>query len=129
MSAVEIILIGALGSALQELLHWYSLREHLSTARYKKLIKSVPYWVVTGLMILGAGVAVYLWFAGEGDAIPARQYLITGAALPLIFKKAVEAVTGAKQPVSTAERAGVPSGSLLGSYFGVGARPGNERLA
>ncbi|MCP3136011.1 hypothetical protein [Pyxidicoccus xibeiensis] len=127
MSAVEIILIGALGSALQELLHWYSLREHLATERYKRLIKSVPYWIVTGLMIIGAGVAVYLWFAGEGD-IPARQYLITGAALPLIFKKAVEAVTGAKAP-AVARRDEGTSGSLVGTYFGAGTFGRGERLA
>ncbi|QSQ20478.1 hypothetical protein JY651_35300 [Pyxidicoccus parkwayensis] len=123
MSDVSIILIGALGSALQELLHWYGLREHLSTPRYKELIKSVGYWVITGLMILGSGVAVWAWFGGDGN-LPARQYLIVGAALPLIFKKAVEAVTGEKTAPDT--RA-TPTGPKLSDYFRSSGR--EERVA
>ncbi len=124
MSTLEIILVGALGSALQELLHWYGLREHLSTPRYKQLIKSVGYWVITGLMILGSGVAVWAWFAGDAD-LPARQYLIVGAALPLLLKKAVEAVTGTK-PTTVAR--GPDSGSKLADYFR-SSGVGEERLA
>lgn len=124
MGAVEIILVGALGSALQELLHWYGLREHLSTPRYKQLVKSVGYWVITGLMILGSGVAVWAWFGGEGNQ-PARQYLIVGAALPLIFKKAVEAVTGEK-PAETRGTEAL-TGPKLSDYFRSGGR--EERLA
>lgn len=125
MSTVGIILIGALGSALQELLHWYGLREHLSTPRYKQLIKSVGYWVVTGLMIVGSGVAVWAWFAGETD-LPARQYLIVGAALPLLLKKAVEAVTGTK-PGTAVARSSSSNGASLADYFRGGGR--EERLA
>ncbi|NMO21665.1 hypothetical protein HPC49_43860 [Pyxidicoccus fallax] len=125
MNALEVILIGALGSALQELLHWYGLREHLSTPRYKQVIKSASYWIVTGLMIVGSGVAVWLWFADEGD-IPARQYLVLGAALPLIFKKAVDVVVGAK-PADMSRQAGPRS--TLGAYFRGGVGLGEERLA
>ncbi|WP_164008696.1 hypothetical protein [Pyxidicoccus trucidator] len=125
MGTLQIILIGALGSALQELLHWYGLREHLSTPRYKQLIRSVPYWVITGLMIVGSGVAVWAWFAGETD-LPARQYLIVGAALPLLLKKAVEAVTGTK-PTTTVAR-GPASGAKLSDYFR-SSGVGEERMA
>jgi hypothetical protein len=125
MNALEIILVGALGSALQELLHWYSLREHLRKDRYKKLITSVPYWVVTGLMILGSGVAVWLWFSDDGN-VPARQYLVLGAALPLIFKKAVDAIT-APAKTDVMSRGCVPREpctTALKTYFGAG----EERL-
>ncbi len=125
MSAMQIILIGALGSAFQELLHWYGLREHLSTPRYKQLIRSVPYWVITGLMIIGSGVAVWAWFSGEGE-VPARQYLVLGAALPLILKKAVEAATGSK-PATTVAR-GPSSGAKVSDYFR-SSGVGEERLA
>lgn len=125
MSTLEIILVGALGSALQELLHWYGLREHLATPRYKQLIKSVGYWVVTGLMIVGSGLAVWAWFAGEGD-LPARQYLIVGAALPLLLKKAVEAVAGEK-PTAVA-RGPSSGGAKLSDYFRGGSGR-EERLA
>jgi hypothetical protein len=120
MSALQIILVGALGSALQELLHWYGLREHLKKDRYKQLITSVPYWVVTGLMIIGSGVAVWLWFSE--DEVSARQYLVLGAALPLIFKKAVDAVVAPSKPDAT-----VASRGSLRTYFAGGAR--EERLA
>ncbi len=128
MNALQIIAIGALGSALQELLHWYGLREHLKKDRYKKLIRSVPYWIVTGLMIIGSGVAVYLWFAG-GEEIPARQYLVLGAALPLIFKKAVDAIVSPSSPeaVAGASRGRESRLASLRTYFGGGAR--EERLA
>ena len=127
MNALEVILIGALGSALQELMHWYGLREHLSTPRYKQLLKTASYWVVTSLMIVGSGVAVWLWFSDEGD-IPARQYLVLGAALPLIFKKAVDVVVGSK-PVDMARRADGMRGSSLSAYFRGGVGLGEERLA
>ncbi|MBZ4418804.1 hypothetical protein [Myxococcus sp. RHSTA-1-4] len=127
MSALQIILIGALGSALQELLHWYGLREHLSTPRYKQVIKSVSYWIVTGLMIVGSGVAVWLWFSDDAD-LPARQYLVLGAALPLIFKKAVDVVVGAK-PVDVARRTGQGPASTLSAYFRGGVGFGEQRLA
>ncbi len=123
MSALQIILVGALGSALQELLHWYSLREHLKKDRYKQIIKSVPYWIVTGLMIIGSGVAVWLWFSE--DEVPARQYLVLGAALPLIFKKAVDAIVSPSKPDTVASRE--PGAGSLRTYFGGGAR--EERLA
>jgi hypothetical protein len=125
MSTLEIILVGALGSALQEVLHWYGLREHLATPRYKQLIKSVGYWVVTGLMIAGSGLAVWAWFSGDGD-LPARQYLIVGAALPLLLKKAVEAVTGEK-PTAVA-RGSSSEGAKLSDYFRGGSGR-EERLA
>ncbi|NTX02079.1 hypothetical protein HUA74_26445 [Myxococcus sp. CA051A] len=116
MSAIQIILIGMLGSALQELLHWYGLREHLGTGRYKALMRSIPYWVITGLMIVGSGVAVWAWFAGDGS-IPARQYLVLGAALPLIFKKAVEVVTGAKPGVAASSPTAAANSGKLADYF------------
>ncbi|MCY1017136.1 hypothetical protein [Pyxidicoccus sp. MSG2] len=125
MSTLEIILVGALGSALQELLHWYGLREHLATPRYKKLIKSVGYWIVTGLMIIGSGLAVWAWFGGDGE-LPARQYLIVGAALPLLLKKAVDAVTGEK-PTDVA-RTSSSEGAKLSDYFRGGSGR-EERLA
>lgn len=131
MGAMEVILVGALGSALQELLHWYGLREHLATPRYKQLIKSVGYWVVTGLMIVGSGVAVWLWFSDEAD-IPARQYLVLGAALPLIFKKAVDVVVGAgaKAPGGAKNLTRSPgSSSNVSAYFRGGVGLGEERLA
>lgn len=126
MGDLQIILIGALGSAFQELLHWYELREHLNTDRYKQLIRSVPYWIVTGLMVVGSGVAVWLWFSDTPE-VTARHYLVVGAALPLIFKKSVEALT-AKRVAPEATRDTTTRTASLRDYFQVGGA-NQERLA
>jgi hypothetical protein len=126
MDAIQIILIAALGSSLQELLHWYELREHLDEARYRKLIRSVSYWVVTGLMVVGSGVAVWLWFSDTPE-VPARQYIVLGAALPLLFKKSVEALTAKKETAGGAPGKDLRTASLR-DYFQVGGVR-QERLA
>jgi hypothetical protein len=90
MSASTVaILIGAFGAFLQELLFWYDARTRLTAAKYRALLKSAGYWVVTPLVIACSGVGSWLWF--EPNVQSARTYLLIGAAFPIVFKKVVAA--------------------------------------
>jgi hypothetical protein len=83
------ILIGAFGALLQEILFWYEARSKLSAGKYTALLKSTGYWVITGLMVMGAGLGTWLWF--EPAPQSPRTYLFLGAAFPILFKKVVAA--------------------------------------
>ena len=84
-----IFLFSFLGALFQEVLHWYTVREKLDSAKYKKLISSMGYWVVTALMIGLTPPVIYALINGNSET-PLAQILIMGAGAPLIVKKAVE---------------------------------------
>jgi hypothetical protein len=89
----EALSLGMLGSLLQELLHWYRLRFELSDEKYRRVLSSARYWIITGLMIVGSGVCTAIWFGDvKFDKVGSKDLLIFGAAFPLIFKKVVEVV-------------------------------------
>jgi len=97
MATDALTIIGAaiLGSALQELVYWYDLKGKLQQQRYVRLIHSPSYWIITGLMIVGAGLGTWIWYQGE-PTLTLRQYFITGAAFPLLLKKAASALGAEK---------------------------------
>lgn len=101
--------VAVLGAALQELVYWYSLRKQLDKRKYKALLRSRKYWAVTILMIGFSGLGTWAWFEGAGTHT-AKEFLVTGAAFPLILKKAVAAAT-ADKPADLGEL------SLLREYF------------
>jgi hypothetical protein len=93
------ILVAAFGAFLQELLFWYEAKTRLHYKKYKSLLQSPGYWIVTVLMIVGSGIGSWLWFLPVLQN--ARTYLLLGAAFPIIFKKVAAAF--------------VPKASRLGS--------------
>jgi ABC-type molybdate transport system permease subunit len=83
------VCVAALGAVAQELVYWYDLRTKLAAAKYRALMNSAGYWVITVTMIIVAALCTAVWFAGEQQTL--RTYLIMGAAFPLVLKKAVSA--------------------------------------
>ena len=105
------LLAAILGAALQELVHWYDIRNTLTQKRYVTLLRSPAYWLITALMVLGSSLGTWIWLDGENQSL--RTFLITGAAFPLILKKAVSAIRngqhlGAEKPSTT---------TVVASYF------------
>jgi hypothetical protein len=92
-----------IGALLMEVLHWYQLRNRLSSRRVTKAARNPAYWVVTIAMIVLGSVGTLIVF---GESLQsAGQLLIAGAAFPTIFKKLVSAfadkqelMLGANQP-------------------------------
>jgi len=78
------------GAALLEVVQWYRLREKLDNERYRRLLRSPGYWVITVLTgVLGA-IAALIYFATRSELSPA-ELLVAGAAFPTLFKKLVAA--------------------------------------
>jgi hypothetical protein len=93
----------AIGSLLQELAHWSHLRRSLKASRYYRLLKSRMYWSVTVLLVIGSAVGTLAWYFEDPQT--ARAYLLTGAAFPLILKKAISALTSRKTMLGNDEAA------------------------
>ena len=91
---MEAFYIAAFGASLQELLHWYELREKLSAQKYKRLLRSKGYWILVGLMIVASGIAIAI-YAQKKDKEPIDLMLL-GAAVPVLFKKGVSAAQSRK---------------------------------
>lgn len=81
------------GAALQELLHWYNLRQHLSEAKNERILQSAPYWACTTLVLLLTPVAVHYWYDNE-PSVTSRTLLLSGAAMPVLLKKGIRALLG-----------------------------------
>lgn len=108
----EMIVIAGFGALSQEFLHWYNLRTQLSSTRYIKTLRSPGYWVMVAGMLLVSGVFTWTWYHGDGVTHLPREYLLTGAAFPLILKKAAAALA-AKSKVQL----GDDDGSILTDYL------------
>jgi hypothetical protein len=94
-SALVAFALATFGAGLQELVHWYELRNKLDHEEYARLLRSRAYWVVVLLMIVGSGIGTAVWC--DGGAYSGRDYMVFGAAFPLLMKKAVAALdTGTK---------------------------------
>ena len=85
-------LAALLGALLQEVAHWHELKTNLDQENYKHLLRSLPYWVITVLMILLSGIGTVVWFWEDPQDL--RTYLLVGAAFPVILKKAVASFAG-----------------------------------
>lgn len=85
----RIILLACFGAFLQELIHWHGIRRKLEIKRYKKEMRSFGYWVLTVAMIIASGFGTYFWYE-QAINLHSFQYIVTGAAFPLLFKKIVQ---------------------------------------
>jgi hypothetical protein len=84
------------GATLLELVHWYELRDKLSSGRYKRLIRSPAYWVLTVLMAFGSAVGVVIWTWDSGVNYRLFDFAVFGAAFPVFFKTAVRVAARGK---------------------------------
>ena len=84
-----------IGAVVLEVVRWYQIREKLHLARYKRLLKSVGYWLITGAMVIVGGVGSLILADGKFGA---AKLLVLGAAFPTLFK---EIVGAAQSPVET----------------------------
>ena len=89
-SEVFTIVVAGFGSALQELMHWYSARFRLDEKRHQKMLRSPAYWIVTIGLCIGSGIGTWVWFYDEAQT--PRTLMLTGAAFPLLLKKAIKAI-------------------------------------
>lgn len=111
----KIILIASFGAAMLELIDWYELRKHLQESRYRKLLRSTAYWVVVIVFILVSGVATWIWYGAEQSgqmSREAREYLLVGAAIPLLLKRAISSIGS-----SGGATLGADEGSVWKDYF------------
>lgn len=107
------ILCALTGAILQELSHWYQLRAKLSEKQYQKLMDSRAYWIVTAIMVLATPLGVLIWYHDSLVSQQPRDFLVYGAAFPLIFKSGVAAATATNNQVVLGAGHGP-----LGQYFG-----------
>lgn len=77
------------GAFLQELSHWYQIRSRISHKRYKQIIYSKSYWIITIIMVVSTPFGVLLWFYDSLDSLKMRDFIMFGAAFPLAFKSIV----------------------------------------
>jgi hypothetical protein len=92
VSPLSLHLIAAcLGASIQEISHWYELRDQLTLPKYKKLLRSPAYWIITIVMILGSTGGALLWLTGS-EKSDLKTYMALGAAFPLFVKRAIEVV-------------------------------------
>lgn len=125
---------GAMGGALQEVLHRADLLRRLPTKREKALLRAKSYWVLAVLVAAAGGAFAVAW-ASAGAPTNLFQPLLIGAAFPSLFKKVVSAVAGAPPATTDAEtpqqadpdaketgaerRLGDRHRTTFSSYFGV----------
>lgn len=109
---VEVMAVAGLGAAALELVHWYNLRTQLPSSNYRKRLRSLGYWVIVVGMIVVSGVSTWAWYRGDGITHLYREYLLTGAAFPLILKKVASALAA-----KTSVELGDDDGSLLTDYL------------
>jgi hypothetical protein len=80
-TTAQVFLAGLAGGALVELVHWYSLRRE---PQFPVYVRSVFYWVLSGLMAVAGGGLAVLYFGARAEGILA---LHVGLSAPLILQK------------------------------------------
>jgi len=78
------------GAIALETVHWYQLREHLHLAKYRRLLRSRAYWVITTIMVVVGGVGSLILFE---DRLGPGELFVAGAAFPTLLKKLVAGFT------------------------------------
>lgn len=101
-----------LGAVLFEAVHWFRIREKLDLPKYRKLLRSPAYWVITAVAVLLGGLGALVYF---GDRLSPGELLVAGAAFPTLLKKLVAAFTDKQATVLGDERA--DDGSPVADYF------------
>ena len=79
MGVWEGLLWGLVGGFFAELLGWFKLRQQIASMSF-----GLPYWVITGLMILAGGVLVVAYLRSNIPLNPLLSINV-GAATPLII--------------------------------------------
>ncbi len=102
----SVFLVGLLGGAMAELLHWWNLRLQAVLPEYAKHTR---YWAITALMAAAGGLVSLLYFGARADAVLA---LHIGAATPLLLQKLVTSV-----PETGGSRAPAKIGPTVRSFF------------
>ena len=88
---VELIAFSFLGAVVQEVAHWHELRKKFTDTRVRTLFRSREYWLVTIAMIILTPVCC--WVLLDGLDSNRQVKFFSGAALPLLLKKTVAAVS------------------------------------
>src|SRR5580700_10883585 len=81
-----VFLVGTLGGAFAELLHWWNLRQQEVLPAY---VKRPFYWIVTVLLMVAGGGMAVLYFGARADGM---IVLHVGAGTPLILQKLVTSI-------------------------------------
>lgn len=87
LNMLRIMSVGSFGAILSEIIHWYNLRNKLELKKFKNLLKSKSYWVITVISIISSGIGTYIWYHGSFQEL--RNYMILGLCFPLLVKKIV----------------------------------------
>ena len=90
--------MGIVGGFLGELLKFYRVRDEFHRTGWPRYAKNLPYWIITGLMILAGGLFVYA-YESSGQQVNAILALNIGATAPLILRSMFgTAESGVKKP-------------------------------
>jgi hypothetical protein len=84
---VPLALSAFTGALIQELGWWYEIRHDLSAAKYKSLLHSPGYWIIVMLMVAASTIGPLIFHWGKLSSYGTGDFLIFGAAFPLIFKQ------------------------------------------
>lgn len=76
-----VFVVGMMGGAFAELLHWWNLRQQEVLPVYAR---RASYWLITILLIAAGGGVAVLYFGSHADGI---IVLHIGAGTPLILQK------------------------------------------
>ena len=89
----QFLLMAALGSVVQESLHWFDLRGKLNPDSYNALMQSAVYkGIVLGMVVMSPLTAWLLFSQKLGIDQMQDVQSILGAACPLIARKVVSAL-------------------------------------
>jgi hypothetical protein len=111
------------GAAFQELIYWYDLRDRLTTRKYQLLLTSPTYWIISMLMMFGSAAGCILWKWPDLSHYTPFDWVIFGAAFPLIFKGVVRGVgiTAKRQHLGRPNELQPSVENVAGWYFGGGS--------
>ncbi|MGV6830357.1 MAG: hypothetical protein ACWA5P_02185 [bacterium] len=88
----KLLLAALLGASIQEIFHWYEIRTKLGLKKYKLLLRSISYWVITILMVIASTLGVYFFLESNLDQYIARDFMVYGFAFPIILKQATKVI-------------------------------------
>lgn len=80
----EVFTFGCVGGVAAEILKWWKIRDELERKRLPNWSKSIPYWIVTSLMIILGGGVVIIYVRSGAVLNPFLAFHI-GATAPLII--------------------------------------------
>ena len=84
MEVFENFIFGCIGGGAVELLKWWKIRHDLEQKGIPNWSKSLPYWIITSLMIILGGGVVIIYVKSGAVLNPFLAFHI-GATTPLII--------------------------------------------